>query len=69
MDADPMESPTLKLRPTPQLGRVDRATRHDTGDYRGEDVSPVLSDATGVRNSGVRGRADATRPRRRFITP
>ena len=39
------------------------------GKIRGEDVSPVLSDATGVRqDGGERGRVDATRSRRRYIT-
>jgi hypothetical protein len=66
--ADPMSSPTLQLRPTQRPGRVDRAAMDGTGDERGEDVSPVHSDAIGVRQSGGRGREDATRSRRRFIT-
>jgi hypothetical protein len=37
------------------------------GDDRGENVSPVSSDATGVRHSGARGREDATRSRRRYF--
>ena len=64
-----MRSPNSDFRPTPPPSCDDLAVRRDPGDPRGEDVSPVLSDATGVRQNGDgRGRADATRPRRRYLT-
>jgi len=65
MDLPTMKSPNADFRLTP-LPKM--AARREPGDDRGEDVSPVLSDATGVRQSGGRGREDATRPRRRYIT-
>src|SRR5262245_2756202 len=63
-----MRPPNPDFRPTPPPGRPAGAVRSETGDERGEDVSPVPSDATGVRYGGVRGREDATRSRRRYIT-
>jgi hypothetical protein len=67
--SDPMKLRNPQDHPTSPPRRLDRAAQADPGDYRGEDVSPVLSDATGVRqDGGVRGRVDATRSRRRYIT-
>jgi hypothetical protein len=64
-----MPVPNPELQPIPLAPRRDRALRRPAGDQRGDDVSPVSSDATGVReNGGGRGREDATRPRRRYIT-
>jgi hypothetical protein len=64
-----MPSPAPELQPTPFAPHQDRVPRRTLGGSRGEDVSPVSSDATGVReNGGERGREDATRPRRRYIT-
>ena len=65
--AHPMKPSTSDFRATTpprgdDRGRRGSAERHD------EVVSPVISDATGVRDGGVRGRVDATRPRRRYIT-
>jgi hypothetical protein len=59
-----------ELHTTTTAWSTDSALRPPTGDDRGDhDVSPVSSDATGVReNGGGRGREDATRPRRRYIT-
>jgi hypothetical protein len=45
----PMRSPSSDFRATPPPRCDDTAARRDAGDPRGEDVSPVLSDATGVR--------------------
>jgi hypothetical protein len=66
---DSMNSSHSEL-PSPRLSRrLDRAVQRPTGNSRGDDVSPVSSDATGVReNGGERGREDATRPRRRYLT-
>ena len=62
-----MNPPNSDFRSTPP--RPDgRPIKHEKGDDRGESVSPVSSDATGVRNSGARVREDATRSRRRYIT-
>ena len=64
-----MRSPNSEFQPSPAARASDREPRRPTGDPRGDDVSPVSSDATGVReNGGERGREDATRPRRRYIT-
>jgi hypothetical protein len=64
-----MPASNPELQPRPYVPRRDRAPRPPAGDARGDDVSPVSSDATGVReNGGERGREDATRPRRRYIT-
>src|SRR3954452_19408781 len=59
-----------ELHTTTTVRRTGSAPRRPTGDHRGDqDVSPVSSDATGVReNGGGRGREDATRPPRRYIT-
>jgi hypothetical protein len=58
-----------ELHPNSPVRRANRVIQRPPGDARGEDVSPVSSDATGVReNGGGRGREDATRPRRRYIT-
>ena len=64
-----MPSPESELQPTPFVLHEERVPHRASGESRGEDVSPVSSDATGVReNGGERGREDATRPRRRYIT-
>ena len=63
-----MNPPNPDFRTTPSPRLSERALRGDPGEQRGEDVSPVPSDATGVRKDGARGRVDATRPRRRYIT-
>ena len=64
-----MNSRTSELENTLPDERMDPVHRHPTGEPRGDDVHPVSSDATGVReNGGARGREDATRPRRRYIT-
>jgi hypothetical protein len=66
-----MNPANQKLPINAPTGRNERARRRrDTGDqWGGEDVSPVPSDGTGVRNGGERVREDATRPRRRrYIT-
>jgi hypothetical protein len=58
-----------KLQVESSARRIEAARRRSPGEDRGEeDVSPVPSDATGVRNGDRRGREDATRPRRRYIT-
>jgi hypothetical protein len=58
-----------ELRIKSSAGPIDRARPDTPGDQRGDEhVPPVPSDATGVRDGGGRGRADATRPRRRYIT-
>ena len=64
-----MPSPEPELQPTPFALHQERVPQRTSGDSHGDDVSPVSSDATGVReNGGERGREDATRPRRRYIT-
>ena len=64
-----MPTRNTELEPAPLAPRRDRARERTEGDSRGDDVPPVSSDATGVReNGGARGREDATRPRRRYIT-
>ena len=63
-----MKPPNPDFRDTPPPRREESAVDGDPGEQRGEDVSPVHSDATGVRQNGARGRVDATRPRRRYIT-
>ena len=64
-----MRFPQPQLQTTRTAGRIDGARLPGVGDELGDKgVSPVPSDATGVRDSGVRGREDATRPRRRYIT-
>ena len=64
-----MRSLDPELQINSSAGLTDCARLDTPGDQRGEkDVSPVSSDATGVRDGGGRGRADATLPRRRYIT-
>ena len=63
-----MNSSNPDFRSTPPVLREGRAALHVKGDDRGENVSPVSSDATGVRHGGARGREDATRSRRRYFT-
>jgi hypothetical protein len=64
-----MNSPNPDFRSTPPVLHEGRAAQHVVkGDDRGENVSPVPSDATGVRQGGARGRVDATRSRRRYLT-
>ena len=64
-----MRSPNSEFQPRSVAQDSDRASQRPAGEPRGEDVSPVSSDATGVReNGGERGREDATRPRRRYVT-
>jgi hypothetical protein len=68
-NAVPMNSPDPQLEPTAPQRSDDRVAGSGLGDHRGKDVSPVISDATGVRqHGGGRGREDATRPRRRYLT-
>jgi hypothetical protein len=65
---DSMNPPYSELPSPPSSRRLDRVLQRPAGDSRGDDVSPVSSDATGVReNGGERGREDATRPRHRYI--
>jgi hypothetical protein len=64
-----MRSPDQKLQVESSARGIEPARRRNPGEDRGEDdVSPVPSDATGVRSGDWRGREDATRPRRRYIT-
>jgi hypothetical protein len=64
-----MRSLDPELQIDSPAGRTDPGQRRDPGDPRGDkDVSPVSSDATGVRQRDAWGREDATRPRRRYIT-
>ena len=61
--------PSDKPRPSSPPRYLEGAIDRDPGEPRGDSVSPVLSDATGVRKErGERGRVDATRSRRRYIT-
>ena len=65
---DSMNPPYSELPSPPSSRRLDRVLQRPAGDSRGDHVSPVSSDATGVReNGGERGREDATRPRHRYI--
>jgi hypothetical protein len=63
-----MKPPNSDLRFSPPPRRDEKAVRSGPGETRGEDVSPVISDDAGVRQSGARDRADANRSRRRYIT-
>ena len=58
-----MRSPHSELQPDPSQRHMDRALGRSEGDAsRGDDVSPVSSDATGVRERTAVSEAGRTPP-------